>query len=241
MNCIIVGMNKASHPKTIIFLVALLLFSHAEQATAQSGSATRSANCTSEFITFHEGECAFGVGNWAYTLTSSGKLARTRDGSVQDLQLYRGDDFVGAVYIAEYDGDIILISDVEFGDGGAGKISRLGNDPFEVKWTLHVPAFNMSIGLLRSPYLYQAGIGFVSKVDLDKGHYLWKHDDLYRLRTYPFSGWHAFSRFKAPELEQGFVLFPDRPTMPEDGVFVIRVDDKTGKMSIDEPGAGGAQ
>ena len=224
-----------------LLLVALLLLSHAEQATAQSASATRSAGCPSEFVIHHEGECAFAMGNWAYKLTTNGKLVRKKDGSAQDLQLYFGDDFVGAVHIAEYDGDIILIYEVEYGDGGAGKVSRLGNDPFEVKWTLHVPAFNLSTGLLRSPYLYQAGIGFVSKIDLGKGHYLWKHDDLYRLRSYPFSGPYAFGNFEVPELEQGFVLFPDRPYMPRDSVFVIRMDDETGEMSIDEPSTGGAQ
>jgi hypothetical protein len=234
-------MSKASSLKTALLLTALMLLTHAEQATAQTGSATRSAGCPSEFVILHEGECTFAIGNWTYKLTTNGKLVRRKDGSAQDLQLFFVDNFVGAVQIAEYGGDIILIYGVEYGDGGAGKVSRLGNDPFEVKWILHVPAFNLSTGLLRSLYLYQAGFGFVSKIDLDKGQYLWKHDDLYRFRSYPPSGPYAFGRFEVPELAQGFVHFPDRPSKPRDSVFVIRVDDESGEMFIDEPGSGGAQ
>lgn len=208
----------------IILLIAIP--AHAETLTRNV--------CPTEFRAASEGTCDFTAGGWSYALDSAGELTRRRGDAMETtrLQLATG-DFVNDLLFAEHGGDVILIYGLSDNESGIGKVARLASDPFEIKWTLDFGGFNLSTGLIRDQFLYQAAIGIVGKIDLEKGEYIWRHERLYGRRSY--GRYKAFNAFETPRLEGGAVLFPDRPYPRRSAVFVIRVDDDTGEISIDEP------
>jgi hypothetical protein len=64
----------------------------------------------------------------------------------------------------------------------------------------NIPGFNIGDVTIENNYAYITAIGFVSKLDLRSGKYIWKHTDLYQKNA-------AFGFFDRPKIQGGKVIF----------------------------------
>ncbi len=131
-----------------------------------------------------------------------------------------------AIYFAEYQGDLVILGELSFGDSGSGFIVRINEKTLTTKWRTSIPTFNIAKGLIEDNSAYLAATGFVSKVDLESGKYIWKYDDLYR--KYDESG--AFNVFLTPQVENNLVIFKEEDTLKRGFNHQIHVNKSSGKI-----------
>jgi hypothetical protein len=139
-----------------------------------------------------------------------------------NLRLKQHDSLERAVYYAEYQGDLLLLCEVSDGEGGAGFITRLDGRTLRTKWKRWIPAFNVGQGFIEDDFAYVTAIGFVGKVDLKSGAFVWKHDDLFR-------GGSRFTSFELPKIEGATILFKEE-TIYSEPAKTIKVDKQTGRI-----------
>ena len=145
----------------------------------------------------------FSTSGYKYRISSSGRGRRTGSRITPrsfNLRLDKGDSPERAIYHAEYQGDVLLLCEVSDGDGGAGFITRLGGRTLRMKWKRWIPAFNSGQGLIEDNFAYVTAHGFVGKVNLKPGAFVWKHDNLFRDGD-------TFNVFELPRIEGEAVLF----------------------------------
>ena len=166
--------------------------------------------------------------NYSYSISSSGRGVRKGSGEPKArsfrLRLDRGDRFTGVIYHAEYQGDVLLICEATNDLDGVGFIFRLDGRTLRTKWKRTIPAFNVGQGLIDDKYAYVTGIGFIGKINLNSGVYVWRHRDLYRRNN------QAFNSFELPELQGPLVVFSERPDYLRKKVAVIKVERASGRI-----------
>jgi hypothetical protein len=83
--------------------------------------------------------------------------------------------------------------------------------------------------LIDGSYAYVTGIGFIGKVRLESGAYIWRHKDLYHQSN------DAFNSFELPEINGNTVVFREQPDYLRKKLAVIRVERRSGKtLSVEE-------
>ena len=134
------------------------------------------------------------------------------------------------VYSAPYHGDLVVIFDVSNGEDGWGGIVRLQPPDFRVVWHVRIPTFNVGPGTIDGSSLYVTAIGFVARVDLEGGRYLWQHNDLYDRS----SG--AFNMFLVPLVTRSEALFYEDLGMPaaQRTPKLVRVQKDSGSFVIED-------
>lgn len=174
--------------------------------------------------------CKFQVSGWSYAVETSGVGTRNDgNGMIQKFILgLEGKDYIGGIQFIAHHDDILLILSISDGDAGAGKVVLLDGESLSTKWSTHIPGFNLSQGLIEGGYLYQAAIGFVSKVDLSNGQFVWEHDGLYNRRQ------DSFNAFETPEISGGNVVFKESVhsgmNYKQPRTIVVNID--TGKIDV---------
>ena len=166
--------------------------------------------------------------NYTYSVSSSGRGVRKGSGETKArpfrLRLDRGDRLTRVIYYAEYQGDLLLIGEATNDLDGVGFIFRLDGRSLRTKWKRTIPAFNVGQGLIDDKYAYVTGIGFIGKVNLNSGVYVWRHHDLYRRNN------QAFNSFELPELQGSLVVFSESPDHLRKKVAVIKVQRTSGRI-----------
>ncbi|MEJ7575955.1 MAG: hypothetical protein WKF74_03000 [Pyrinomonadaceae bacterium] len=219
-------MNKK---KATILLILLLLTS--------SGVGQQRTNLSSvaqSFRTFTEvkgqpeylpSSFEFSTSDYKYRISSRGRGRRTGSGITPrsfNLRLDKGDSLERAIYHAEYQGDVLLLCEVSDGDGGAGFITRLDGRTLRMKWKRWIPAFNIGQGLVEDNFAYVTAHGFVGKVNLKSGAFVWKHDNLFRDGD-------TFNVFELPRIEGEAALFKEN-TIYNPPAKTIKVHKRSGKI-----------
>lgn|GEM_PF-2110756 len=217
--------------KTQIASFVLLLYCFIFGDAGWTDSSTKQAHCPLLFgMTQSDETCSFFVSGWEYHIDSKGRGYRLKDQTVrEDFALtINENDYIEKIQFAVHEEDLILLFGVTDGDGAAGGIVRLDGKSLSIKWSVWIPAFNLSIGTVDSGFLYQAGIGFVSKIDLNSGKYVWKYDDLYDHVL------GSFNAFEKPVIEDKVVIFREikQPVATYDKPREIHVNIETGKITI---------
>lgn len=100
--------------------------------------------------------------------------------SFQEFALPLDDGVIEKIQYLETRKAIVLVYELNDGEGGWGQAVSLEGDTLKRKWLARIPAFNIGQGLSEDSYLYLTAIGFISKLDLKVGRYVWKHERLYR-------------------------------------------------------------
>ena len=171
----------------------------------------------------------FLIGDAAYEIQKTGKVirkdAKDRITNLQ-IKLDVDEELKRVVYFSDYKGDLILLCESSVFDGGSGFVMRLDQISLKPKWKTNVPAFNISRGLVENNFTYVAASGFIGKIDLDTGKYLWKHDDLYY--KYDKSG--AFNIFLTPQITDDLVVFKEDDVLKRGFDHQIRVSKSSGKI-----------
>lgn len=150
---------------------------------------------------------AFLAGGYEYRIASDGRGRRSGPSSrTRTFNLRLGGDFLDRViYHAEHRGDLLLVCEANSGGDSAGFIARLDGRNLRLRWKRLMPAFNVGRPLMEGDYAYLTTHGFVAKINLNTGTYVWRHDNLYRDDS--------FNSFELPRVEGDVVTFTELPAL----------------------------
>ena len=170
----------------------------------------------------------FSSANYNYTILRSGRGHRKRNGGARsfNLRIPRDEHLTRDVYYSEYEGDLLLIFELTDELYGYGFIARLDGQTLKVKWKRSIKGFNVGQGLMDGKYAYVTAIGFVGKVGLNSGRYVWHHQNLYQQES------SAFNSFELPEVQGELVTFKEVPPHYRKKQGVVKVDRSTGKIKV---------
>ncbi len=173
----------------------------------------------------------FEAGGFSYHVAANGNGRRTKGDKTRRFNLrFDGPDFMEGLRFTVYEGDLLLACELNDGEAGGGLFVRLEQPSMRALWRQPVPASNLGEPLHEGRHLYLTGNGFVAKLDLRTGEYVWQHEDLHgdakvaRMGVSPDD----FSSFETPELAGETVLFRARPVYNRRRTLVV--DKKTGKI-----------
>lgn len=205
------------------FVLVLLLMIGTSFGQQETASTTESTNVRS--FTKVAGEIfepsgfEFSASGYKYFITASGQGRREGgSGPIRRFNLRLGRDFLTRdVYYAEYQGDVLLICEYSDSEYGAGFITRLDGKTLATKWKRGTPGFNVGQGLIEDKFAYVTAIGFVAKVNLETGAFVWKHANLYRTTPKKKGELYSdadFNSFELPEVKADIVSFKEVETYP---------------------------
>ena len=160
-----------------------------------------------------------------YEVSASGLLTTKHGGQTIRRQLRfapDGDDWIEKLYVVEHERDLVLVGEVSNGLDGAGFVMRVDGATHRAKWRAWLTGFNVGEVLLRERFAYVTAIGFVAKLDLATGRYVWQHDDLFPRNQ-------AFNNFRTPFAEGTKIVFVGVGQYGGDGNEIV-VDDRSGKI-----------
>ncbi len=180
----------------------------------------------------------FSLGDEQYIVLNDGKGERTRPGGfVEEFKADSDKGFIEKIYYFQHGGDLLLVLELNDVESGWGSVRRLDGKTLKPKWSAELPGFNVGQGLVEEDFLYVTAIGFVAKLDMVSGNYIWKHDRLYKpgiISAGGFRGPGFFNDFEQPKIEGNVVLFSETKPYTEHKVTVrpavtLRFDKITGK------------
>ena len=155
----------------------------------------------------------FSLGDERYIILRDGKGKRTRLGSAtEEFEVDSDKGVIERIYYFKHSGDLLLALGLSDGESGWGSVKRLDGKTLKPKWSVGLPGFNVGQGLVEDDFLYLTTIGFVAKLDMVSGKYVWKHDGLYKPGMISAAGFHGpgfFNNFEQPKLEGDVVLFSE--------------------------------
>lgn len=162
-----------------------------------------------------------------YELTSNGHGKRTdNERRVTDFRLPLRDTEVvdNSLYFTKYKTDLLILYGTSVAGSGAGYLVRFDVLTLKPKWNADIIGSNISQGLVENQFAYLGSNGFVAKIDLDTGKYVWKHDDLYR----KYNKDAAFNTLETPEIREDTVIFTEKQdNLPLNSIVL---DKKSGKI-----------
>lgn len=170
----------------------------------------------------------FSASSYNYRILRNGRGGRTGGGSPArsfNLRLERDNYLDRAIYHAEYQGDVLLVCEVTDGVYGGGIVVRLDGRTLRTKWKRWLPAFNVGQGLVEGNYAYVTAIGFIGKINLNSGNYVWQHDNLYGQDD------SAFNSFELPEIRGDIVLFRESENYLRRRVATIQIERRSGRIT----------
>ncbi|HWS55471.1 MAG TPA: hypothetical protein VN228_15140 [Pyrinomonadaceae bacterium] len=167
----------------------------------------------------------FELSGFRYRVARNGAGRRTKDAAVRLFSLrLAGADSIERVYFAGYEGNVLLVYEAGDLETGAGFAARLEQPSMRARWQTEFPAYNVGQPLRDGAHLYLTGVGFVAKLDLRTGQFVWR-----QRRLYGRAGEGTFNAFGPPEISGDAVLFKEKT----DGgrpPKTARVHRKTGKL-----------
>ncbi len=127
------------------------------------------------------------IGDIQYTLYPNGKIA------VLEIKTNKTKTFhlktkliISTAYFLHYkDNLIIYYVDTDY-DGGASFIECYNRKTLKMEWRNKIGGFNLKSPIVIDSITYMATIGFVGKLNLNNGKYIWKHDNLYESTKFDF-------------------------------------------------------
>ena len=168
----------------------------------------------------------FELRGFAYHFSAYGNGRRTKGTKTRgfNLRLDPGETVTRAFY-TECEGDLLLLLHTQVAGAGAGFVTRLEQPSMRGLWRQRIPAPDVGEPLREGVHLYVSGRGFVGKLDLRTGVYLWQHDNLEDRRGDEPK---PLGAFEAPALDGDAVLFRERPVY--NPRRTLAVNRKTGEV-----------
>ena len=109
-------------------------------------------------------------------------------------------DFIESLSYLDFEDNILILASITDNEGSGGSVFSLRKNNSQVKWVANIPGFNIGDVAIEDNYAYITAIGFVSKLDLRSGKYIWQHPNLYQKDR-------AFGSFERPEIQDKTVIF----------------------------------
>lgn len=157
-------------------------------------------------------------------LSEDGTITSFRNGKVVAKSKLGADGSIEGAYFFEVGSDLILVAQENFGGEGMDCfITRINQDTLTRKWFLKIPTFNLAEPLVHGRFIYLAGLGFLGKLDWEKGKFLWMHENLYS------QGKVKIEQYDAPRLFKGTVIFHEKADDGRSGRSV-KVKESSGEI-----------
>jgi hypothetical protein len=170
----------------------------------------------------------FEMSGFLYHIADNGNGRRTKGDQTRRFNLgLSGPYAIRAMFYAEYQGNVLLFcgaTNLKDMTQAQGFITRLEQPSMRSIWKQTIPDLIGGEPLRVKNYLYVTGRGFVGKINLRNGEYVWNIDDLSAL-----DGGGTFHSFAVPEVVGKEVLFKETDVRGQRAVTVV-VDDKTGRL-----------
>jgi hypothetical protein len=211
---------------TALLLMAAVVVRAREHADTPSQTPVR-IDCGDRLE--HDINCTWASGGVSYTISSHGRLtARAGDTLLGATSLVVPANYVvESISAGSVGSDLLLIYLVTDSEGLGTIVARLDARSLKKRWTLHVREFNPS-QTLDGNDLYLAGVGFVSRIDLVTGRFVWKLSGLYGREDF------SFNSFEPPILSGPDVIFLEHQSSESQRPNKrITVDRATGKARLD--------
>lgn len=112
---------------------------------------------------------------------------------------------VDKLLFTPYHDDLMLAYTVSDGEYKTSYVSRIDGQTLEPVWNAIVPAFNMGVPAIQKQYIYVTSIGFIGKINVETGEYVWKHEDLWQRND------GGYNSFALPILNGEQVIFEEHP------------------------------
>jgi len=209
------------------FILIWTLFGNSKAQTKVFSEAEGSRTVNNKVYDYEKWN--FSIGEDKYEINKNGHGKKMKgNNSVDNFRFSIEDaDYIDRViYFAEYKNDLLLVGELSFGLDGGGFIICLDGKTLKTKWRTAIPSFNVAQGLIEDNSAYLAAVGFISKINLETGKYIWKHDGLYR--KYDESG--AFNVFLTPQIKDDLIIFKEDDTLNRGFNHQIQVDKSSGKI-----------
>lgn len=176
------------------------------------------------------------MGSQNYVLTWNKKKPELKDKDTWQhiqIKIHGSYEFIEKLYFAKFHDEKRLADDVVLAyeaidlDGERATsfiacIEQKQKKGPKIRWTTSIDGYNLGEPIMRGRYIYITAVGYVAKIDLEKGKIVWQHDDLFDMET------EDFTIMQKPEYSEGKVLFyglrPDKRVYKR-----LEVDDATGK------------
>jgi hypothetical protein len=166
----------------------------------------------------------FSALGYKYTITALGQASTvTNDSKKISSKIDVEEGFIEKLAFMEYEGNLLLLTELTDNDVGWGKLYSLSPKNFGLKWKAHIPGFNVGEALIEKKYAYITAIGFVAKINLNNGRYIWQNNNLYKRNK-------AFNSFVKPQLKGQQVIFRSGDGYVADTARSIVVDTISGKI-----------
>jgi outer membrane protein assembly factor BamB len=151
--------------------------------------------------------------NEELAITRNGKVMRS-DGTFFDIKPV---DALKSLFILPRDNDFIVFYVSSDGDVGASYAKRISPDKNKIKWETPISAINLASPAIVDNSAYLSTLGFVGKLDLKNGKYIWKFND---------KNMHFAKLFPPKFLKDSLVLFS---VWPSDADCIL-INDSLGKI-----------
>ncbi len=99
-----------------------------------------------------------------YIGKSNKGISLTKEGNIEKL------------YYFLFKGDLVLVTGLSSGGEGWGEITKVDIPQGKIEWKTNIPAFNVGKPLQEKEVAYISGVGFVGKLNLQTGKFIWKQE-----------------------------------------------------------------
>lgn len=213
-------MKKIAVLSTFVFFVLIVTANIQAQTTEFSEAVGSGTGELSEFAKWR-----FSIDADRYEISNNGRAKRTngkKNVTNFRLPLAKNEMLSRTIYYVQYKNDLILLCEASNGESGRGLIVSFTSATLKQKWQANISGFNIGQGLIENKFAYLTAIGFVAKINLATGKYIWKHGNLYN------NG--AFNFFDMPELDSSNVIFTESRGAEENSPNIIVVNKSTGEI-----------
>ncbi len=121
------------------------------------------------------------------------------------------------VYIAEYEGDVLLLYETTNGRDRRAFLERMDQKTLKARWITAIDGFNLGPGLVDGNEAYLVAANLLARVELETGSYLWQT---------PTEDESAWEQFLPPRVTKDHVVFQ----VDAEKGRSIEVDKETGKI-----------
>ncbi|HJQ34422.1 MAG TPA: hypothetical protein VJ866_19740 [Pyrinomonadaceae bacterium] len=120
----------------------------------------------------------FESGGFSYHVAANGNGRRVKGDRTRRYNLHlNGGESIRRLYFTEYGDDLLLLCEVDGGEAGPSVfITRLEQPSMRALWRQSAPTGGVEV-LRRGGTLYLGGAGFVARLELKNGAYVWQHRD----------------------------------------------------------------
>jgi len=159
-----------------------------------------------------------------YILYPDGKIA-VQYATTQQTDTFhlKTDLIVDEAHFLDYKNDLIIYYSATDYESGSSFIEAFDRITNRRKWENDIYGFNLTDPIVVGNITYVAAIGFIGKLNLDNGKYIWKYDDLYEQTKFDAFGSIEISGDKVSFIQSQWVKETRQPGR-------IIVNDKTGEI-----------